>query len=455
MTNINLNSPEAQQSLPLQLTGPLDRTIFDREVAYMFGFIKRICTEIGPGIPCSPQERQRALVIKEEMQATLGADNVEVEQTVLAPKAFLGWYRWGCAASLVSAAFFFTRHISGFPLIWSALSFLLVLAVSITTVFEFFLAREFIDRFFRKAESQNVIGHIRRKEESAEPIQRLLIISGHHDSAIQYNWLTYTGFGYYIAQLFAVVPLALILFGTGTEFFSILLFDKSFDWVQQFMFWVNVTIGPLGLISAFFFLGPQREGGTVPGAVDNLSACAITLAVGRVLTLYPGLIPPHTEVRLITFGSEEASLRGSSRYVERHIDELRRLDARVCNLESIIDPEITIFTSDGNGFTRNIPAACSALAQAARAANVPYALRPFPMFGGGTDALPFSRSKIKAATLFAMRVPEQMVRWYHTPRDTYTLFLNEKEGGTRGLYNALKICVEWVKREGDTQGTPK
>jgi len=152
----------------------------------------------------------------------------------------------------------------------------------------------------------------------------------------------------------------------------------------------------------------------------------------------------HTEIRLITFGSEEASTRGALRYVEQHIDELKRLDARVCNIDSIIDPEIVIFTSDGNGFTRNLPEICDELRRAASAAAVPHVLKPFPPLGGATDALPFSRFKLKAATLFAMRMPEQMVRWYHTPRDTYTLFQDEKEGGTRGLRNALKICLEWI-----------
>lgn len=35
----------------------------------------------------------------------------------------------------------------------------------------------------------------------------------------------------------------------------------------------------------------------------------------------------------------------------------------------------------------------------------------------------------------------------HTPRDTYTLFQDEKEGETRRLRNALKVCVEWIKLE--------
>ena len=94
----------------------------------------------------------------------------------------------------------------------------------------------------------------------------------------------------------------------------------------------------------FFFNMGRRDGGTVPGAVDNLSACAIAVAMCRFLVSNPSYIPADTEVRFITFGSEEAGLRGSRCYVERHLDELKRLDARLLNIEMVAHPEVTIDT---------------------------------------------------------------------------------------------------------------
>jgi Zn-dependent M28 family amino/carboxypeptidase len=238
------------------------------------------------------------------------------------------------------------------------------------------------------------------------------------------------------------------LVGTGAELFSLLRSGQSLPWAQQFTFWTTVTVGPLGFISAFFFLGPQKDGGTVPGAADNLSGCVIALGVGRVLMRHPELIPPDTEIRVITFGAEEAGTRGALRYVEQHREELERLDARVCNIDTVIRPKIVIFTTDGNSFIRNSPELCDELDRAAEALGIPHAKRPFPTFGGATDALPFSRHRIKAASLFSMTVPGQMIRWYHTPKDQYTLYEDEKEGGTVGLANALKICVEWIRQKG-------
>ena len=66
----------------------------------------------------------------------------------------------------------------------------------------------------------------------------------------------------------------------------------------------------------------------------------------RFLAKNPSCIPPGTEIRFVSFGSEEAGLRGSRRYVERHLDELKRLDARLLNFEMVAHPEISILTSD-------------------------------------------------------------------------------------------------------------
>jgi hypothetical protein len=132
--------------------------------------------------------------------------------------------------------------------------------------------------------------------------------------------------------------------------------------------------------------------------------------------------------------------------VQRHLKELKRLDTLVCNADTVIHPKQIIFTTDGNSFVKNAPEVYNGLARAAESAGVPHVETSFPAFGGATDTLPFSRFGIKAAAVTAMTVPGQMIRWYHTPRDQYTLYEDEKEGGTVGLGNALKLCVEWIRQ---------
>ena len=55
------------------------------DAQYTYNVIKRICVEVGYGIPRSPQERARAMIIKEEMEETLGKNAVTVEEFTCAP----------------------------------------------------------------------------------------------------------------------------------------------------------------------------------------------------------------------------------------------------------------------------------------------------------------------------------------------------------------------------------
>jgi Zn-dependent M28 family amino/carboxypeptidase len=209
------------------------------------------------------------------------------------------------------------------------------------------------------------------------------------------------------------------------------------------MLYASLTLFPLFLVGAFFFLGSTKNGGTVPGASDNLAACAICLAVARFLKNHPKLLPPDTEIRFLFFGAEESGCRGSRAYVRRHLAELRSKNTMVCNMDTIFDPRIWIFTSDRNGTLANSREIISELTRAAEQAGVPHKTSPFPFFGGGTDTMPFGEKNIKAATLYSMKVPSQMVRFYHTPRDSYHLFQNPEQ--RQALGNTLAICLEWLR----------
>jgi aminopeptidase YwaD len=179
----------------------------------------------------------------------------------------------------------------------------------------------------------------------------------------------------------------------------------------------------------------------VPGAADNLSASALAVAMCRFLVQNPTYIPEDTEIRFISFGSEEAGLRGSRRYVERHLDELRRLDARLLNFETVVHPEITILRSDVNGTVRNSPEMVRSAVAAAERAGVPFKVRSATI-GVGTDAAPFNRAGLKATTLLPFHVPQQLVAFYHQKRDTPEVLTIEP------LMNVLKLALEWIRTGG-------
>jgi aminopeptidase YwaD len=155
----------------------------------------------------------------------------------------------------------------------------------------------------------------------------------------------------------------------------------------------------------------------------------------------PSYIPADTEIRFVSFGSEEAGLRGSRRYVERHLDELKRLDTRLLNIETVAHPEIAILTSDVNGTVKNSPEMVKSVVAAAVRAGVPYRVKS-AFLGVGSDAGPFSRAGLKALTLLPFKVPQQMVAFYHQKWDSPEILTIEP------LLNVLKLTFEWIRNGG-------
>jgi aminopeptidase YwaD len=167
----------------------------------------------------------------------------------------------------------------------------------------------------------------------------------------------------------------------------------------------------------------------------------------RFLVNNPSFIPADTEIRFISFGAEEAGLRGSRRYVERHLDELKRLDTYVLNIETIAHPVINIMTAEASGSVKVSPEYITSLAAAAQRAGVLYKLTS-PWLGAGSDAAPFSQAGLKATTLLPFLMPQQMIAFYHQKWDCPEILTPEP------LLNVLKLALEWVCSGGCTGAEP-
>ena len=416
----------------------MPETITEKDAAYALDIVKAICAQVGPGCPGSPQERERAEWIKKELEFHLGAGNVEVEEFIVAPGAFLGVFPMS-ALFLLLAAFLnisvgrFTG-VSPWLIAGAALAFSLLSPLPV--LFEYMACREFVDQLFKKKRSVNVIGKLRRPE--TKNIRRLLILSGHHDSALENTWIRFLGYGflvtlptmfigYFVMAAMSILQLAGLATGNAG-----LTRSGTVGWAL-----LAYPIVPAIIFGMFFNRG-RKNGGTVPGAADNLSACALVVAMCRFLVKNPAYIPEDTEIRFISFGSEEAGVRGSRRYVERHLDELKRLDARVLNFETVAHPEIAILTSDMAN-VKNSPEMIEAVAAAAERAGVPYKVESRPNTGGGgTDAGPFSQAGLKATTLLPFKMPQQIVAFYHQKWDRPEILTIEP------LFNVLKLAFEWI-----------
>lgn len=414
--------------------------ITTNDAQYALDIVKAICTQVGPGIPGSVQERERAAMIHRELETHLGAENVTLEEFSLAPRAFLG-------AQLISTAFMLAAVVlnismgglTGVSQWLTAAAAVLFSGISVLLfIFEFVLGFEVVDRFFKKKQSMNVIGKLRKP--GTQNVKRMLILSGHHDSALEFTWLRYTGYGYFILTITWMIALVMVLGMCLIQLAGVVAGEVGIVRTGS-LGWV-VLVYPIApsVIYALFFARGWKNGGVVPGAADNLSACGLVAAMCRFLVKNPAYIPEDTEVRFITFGSEEAGVRGSRRYVKRHLEELRRLDARMLNYETIAHPQVAILTSETNGTVKNSAEMVKSVVAAAERAGVPYKVQP-AYLGTGSDAGPFSRAGIKATTLLGFNI-QQMVAFYHQERDRPEVL------GIEPLLNVLNLTFEWVRGGG-------
>jgi hypothetical protein len=416
--------------------------ITDSYAQYALDIVKAICTQVGPGLPGSPQERERAAMIERELALHLGTENVVVEEFPLAPGAFLGSLPASALCMLVAALLNISvgRLASGSAWLVALAALALSILAGLFVLLEYMRYYEFVDPLFKKTQSVNVIGALRTP--GTQNVKRLLILSGHHDSALENTWFRALGYGFYITMPTVTIGLAVMLVMSAIQLAGAILRNPGV--VQSGTLGWFLLVYPIvpAMIFAGFFNRGRKNGGTVPGAADNLSACALAVAMCRFLVKNPAYIPDNTEIRFISFGSEEAGLRGSRRYVARHLEELKRLDARLLNFETVAHPEISILTTDVNG-VKNAPEMVKSVATAAERAGVPFKVKPYPTGGGGSDAGSFSQAGLKATTLLPFKVPQQIVAFYHQKWDTPEVLTMEP------LLNVLKLTFEWVCNGGE------
>ncbi len=416
--------------------------IANNDAQYAYDTVEKICNEVGPGLPGSPQERKRAEILKKEMESSLGAGNVTTENFTMAPRALLEWLPLGAVLILLSALLNISigRFEAVSPWITTGLSLAFSVITMLTGVLQFIFYYEFTEPIFAKKESVNVIGTLRKP--GTIHVKRLLILGGHHDSAMEVTWLRFLGYGYYFVLPTLFIGFITMLVFSIIQFYGLATANTSIVHTGTIGYLLLAyPIIPSVIFAAFFNRG-KTGGGVVPGAADNLSASALVVSMCRFLTKNPSYIPDDTEIRFISFGSEEAGLRGSRRYVERHLDELKRLDARLLNFETVTYPEIAILTSDINGIVKNSPEIVKDVTAAAVRAGVPHKVKPFPFGGGGTDAGSFSQAGLKATTLLPFKVPQQMVAFYHQKWDAPDVLTIEP------LLNVLKLAFEWIRSGG-------
>jgi hypothetical protein len=421
--------------------------IDDKLNQYMYDIIQKIIDTCGPRMPCSKQEFEAAQIIRDELSDR--CDNVAMEEFWCHPRAFLGFIKIDIILVLLSFLLFFVSYIP-IAAFWNQIAITMSLILMITALIiiwnEFFNYREFIDPLFKKKKSTNVIGILK----STEIHRKIVIFSGHHDSALQFNLLKYMKIGYPIIIFLGLI--IMLLWATFMIFTFILsILGISFLFFSELLLTCIILfiIGIPAFVGLFFFVSFGEGANKVPGAVDNLSAIGIILGLMRFLSDNKEYIPPDVELRFISFGCEEAGLRGAYRYVEAHEGEFREYDVECINFDAIQSKDnISVINFEPSTRTRHSLEMAQKVIDAARQVNVPVKSNALGGSGilekiigqitGGTDATAFSKANIKATTITAMNL-KAMMSFYHQDSDT----LDKIEKGS--LENVLKICIGLIQ----------
>jgi ABC-type multidrug transport system fused ATPase/permease subunit len=422
----------------------LELEISKNDSDYMYNFVKDIIIQCGPRMPCSEQEAKGSEIIKKQFEKT--CDEVYVEQFTCHPKAFLGWIRVimiMLVLSIIGTIISSVIVIISWNIILSIISFsLAIIAIEIMWE-EFFNYHEFIDPIFRKQKSQNVIGSFKNGER-----KKIIVISAHIDSALQFNLLKILRWGFLIV---AFIGILIILFWSAISFINLIIIVIGFYSLSNLFFGISIwtlIIGSPFFIALFFFVPIGDRGNVVPGAVDNLSGCAVLVGISRFLNINPDLIPKDSEIRLIAFGCEEAGLRGAYRYVSSHLNELKEFETHILNLDGLETPDkFHVIEYEPTTRTWHSQEIVEKVLKAAKDANINVKRlgsgkleKTLGRLSGGSDAAAFSKAGIKATFLNSADWKTRS-SYYHQSEDTF----DKIKKGT--LENALKICLNFIKNE--------
>lgn len=267
---------------------------------------------------------------------------------------------------------------------------------SILFLGHFVTYRHWLDFLYPKVPSWNVIGDI----EPVEKATSTIIVAGHIDSVKEFKWwyrLKQNG-----ALLSVIAGFQITLLGIYA-FFSLFI---AASWFFN-IWWLFVVISPVLIV--FYDMHGEE---VVDGASDNLTGVALAVEMAKI---FSAVKLKKTRLRLISFGSEEAALRGSHAYAKKHKQKLLEEKAFLFNLDSIKDiKHLTIATSETNTLVYYNKDHIQLAENAFLSTNTPY--KKLALHVGATDGTSFHLAGLPVVTVIGMD-SEKLDPIYHTRLD--------------------------------------
>ena len=284
--------------------------------------------------------------------------------------------------------------------------------------------RDWLDFLYKQHTSMNVIGKI----EPSHDVRSTLIISGHMDSVVEFQWW------YRLKNLGGILTTlsGFLLVVQGLTYVIAGLIHTIMGYlppVFELFWWSHIILSPC--LITFFSIHGKRK---VDGALDNLSGVAIAVEMAREFSIEKRL--KHTRLKIISFGSEETGLRGSRKYVQDHLAELQNENAAIFNIDTIKSEEnLSIVKRELNPMVKYPDHMIEKTEKAFKKANVPYLKINMPV--GATDGASFARKGIPTMTIIGLTV-KKFDPTYHTRLD------NMSNLDPKGLEAMKKVTMNFI-----------
>ena len=359
---------------------PVDNTYLE----YIPKFVGKITNEIGPREPGSNNEKLLAEFIENEMKKFCNGTKVESFKFSL---AFLALLKISVLAFIISIIFYWF-----IPL----LSIIIISITWFIMYVEFYRHKEFIDPLFRKKECQNVIGVINPK--SVEDIKNIFILSAHHDSSYQYRLVIRnedrSTLLIRITIFTSFFPISIAILKFIFQGFQFLILP-SLDIIGSIFIILGIimiTFIPLYLLNyKFFSFRPVLK------VNDDIVGVASCLAFAKYLHDHKDedFYPQKTQVRIVSYGAEEAGLRGSKTYIKEHLGEISQFETVNINLHLTNARHLLLVQEE-----KAVNALHSIeLIEDFNKIEKKHDFKTTILRSGGTSAAVFSKNKIKAITI--------------------------------------------------------
>lgn len=380
---------------------------------YVIDFAKDVIDKTGPRLPTSPEEKLGAEIIAEKMQNATGNPSV-TETFICAPRASIAAIPILGLIGIISFGLYYISPIASL----------------ITTVFDFILAAVQVftysakmDFLFKKGESRNVYNSV---EPASGKTDRTIVLAGHMDSS--WNWnlsltnpktaIPKTAIG--IISILAILIMSIVALAVGNiSFLSIKDLATLETYTGLDIFRIVMYFLPLLCLPGCYWLSiylTWDKSKASPGAMDNLTGCALAVAIAKYYKENPDKAPENCRFVCMGFGSEEAGLKGASAFCEKHRNDGFFNDRTyVLNLDSFRDAGyFNVVNGDvwlGTTFDKGLTDVCYKVMDDMKL-NPKIIKNP----AGGCDSTPLVRIGVKTVTLNAQN--PTTTDYYHTIKDT-------------------------------------